>query len=153
MSIKRMLSANRWMFAHFFACLFSSKQPLKFWMQASMYHSRHCLTVPSSFIKLSETESTLLQLVKQDPQVYQYWQTMHLMMVIHKQEQTCLSLMFINLCGDHSNEQHWSAGPSAQARWYEVFTLFMCSVLFLPVQSLLTCFKSSLTRFADLVSN
>ena len=75
-------------------------------MQASMYHSRHYLTVPSSLIKLSETESTLLQLVKQDPQVYQYWQTMHLMMVIHKQEQTCLSLMFINLCGDHSNEQH-----------------------------------------------
>ena len=28
----------------------------------------------------------------------------------------------------------------------------MCSVLFLPVQSLLTCFKNSLTRFADFVS-
>ena len=26
----------------------------------------------------------------------------------------------------------------------------MCLVLFLPVQSLLTCFRSSLTRFADL---
>ena len=28
----------------------------------------------------------------------------------------------------------------------------MCSVLFLPVQSLLTCFRSSLTRFADFVT-
>ena len=29
----------------------------------------------------------------------------------------------------------------------------MCLVLFLPVQSLLTCFRSSLTYFTDLVSN
>ena len=30
--------------------------------------------------------------------------------------------------------------------------LIMCLVLFLPVQSLLTCFRSFLTRFADFVS-
>ena len=33
-----------------------------------------------------------------------------------------------------------------------VYACHMCSVLFLPVQSPLTCFRSSLTRFADFVS-
>ena len=39
-------------------------------------------------------------------------------------------------------EQHWSAESSVQARWC-VYAYHMCSVLFLPVQSLLTCFRSS----------
>ena len=34
-----------------------------------------------------------------------------------------------------------------------VYVYHMCLVLFLPVQSLLTCFRSFLTRFADFVSN
>ena len=34
-----------------------------------------------------------------------------------------------------------------------VYAYHMCSVLFLPVQSLLTCFRSSLTHFVDFVSN
>jgi len=34
-----------------------------------------------------------------------------------------------------------------------VYAYHMCLVLFLPVQSLLTCFRSFLTCFADFVSN
>ena len=34
-----------------------------------------------------------------------------------------------------------------------VYAHHMCLVLFLPVQSLLTCFRSSLTHFVDFVSN
>ena len=37
-----------------------------------------------------------------------------------------------------------------QARWY---AYHMCLVRFLPVQSLLMCFRSFLSRFADFVSN
>ena len=33
-----------------------------------------------------------------------------------------------------------------------IISVYACPVLFLPVQSLLTCFRSSLTRFADFVS-
>ena len=60
--------------------------------------------------KIVRKKYTLLEVVKQDLQVYQCWQTMHrAMMVIHKQEQaiffikTCLSWMFIKLhaCSDH----------------------------------------------------
>ena len=36
---------------------------------------------------------------------------------------------------------------------FMLITCIMCLVLFLPVQSLLMCFRSSLTRFADFVSN
>ena len=49
---------------------------------------------------------------------------------------------------------------TTQHKWAWYFWCFrssrachMCLALFLPVQSLLTCFRSSLTRFVDLVSN